>query len=174
MVSFNCTAISEIYTQQRQETAADGSVTEVTSFVLTPNGVAQQRRDRAWGGVLAVGGLVTLGWACAGLIAPRRVLAADEEGLTLWLDGRRRAPLRLAWEEVAEIRSGLRQDEAGEVAVMSLRVHDSQLLPLRPVGGVVEPPWLHVFAGEWDQPARDVVAVLEGYVTGFRGWEAYG
>lgn len=158
----------------RQVQAADGSVTEETVQVYTPTGLAQRRRDVGWGSVLAAGGAAALTWSTAGLLAPRRLLSADAEGLSLWLDGRRREPLRLAWDEVAEVRSGLRRDEAGEVAVLSLRLHVPERVPLRPRGGVGEPPWLHLFAGEWDRPAHVVAARVEGYVTGFRNWEAYG
>jgi len=164
----------ETTTARGEVTAADGSVTEVSYDVLTDNGKAQQRRDRAWGSALALGGVALLGWAFAGLVAPRRLLTADGEGLTTWLDGRRRPPLRLAWEDIAEVRSGLRQDEAGEVQVLSLRLHDPARVPHRPAGAAAEPPWLHLFAGEWDRPAHEVAAIFEGYVTGFRGWEAYG
>ena len=164
----------ETTTASSQVTAADGSTTEVTYQVYTDNGKAQRRRDLAWGSALGLGGLAAIGWAFGGLVFPRRLLVAEAGGLSLWLDGRRRPPLRLAWEEVAEVRSGLRRDEAGEVAVLSVRLHDPEKVPLRPAGAAAEPPWLHLFAGEWDRPAHEVSALVEGYVTGFRGWEAYG
>lgn len=72
------------------------------------------------------------------------------------------------------MRSGLRHDEAGRIPVLSLRLHSPEGIPLRPTGAAAEPPWLHLFAGEWDHPAHEVAALLEGYITGFRGWEAYG
>jgi hypothetical protein len=164
----------ETTTAQGQVTAADGSVSQVSYEVLTDNGRAQQRRDRAWGGVLAAGGIALIGWAFTGLVRPRRLLGADPEGLTLWLDGTHRPPLHLPWEEVAEVRSGSREDEAGEVPVLSLRLCDAARVPLRPAGAAAEPPWLHLYAGEWDRPPQEVAALIEGYVTGFRGWEAYG
>ncbi|MBN2114450.1 MAG: hypothetical protein JW785_10030 [Acidimicrobiia bacterium] len=174
LVAYKWYPFPETTTARGQVTAADGSTSEVTYEVYTDNGKAQRRRDLAWGSALAVGGLATIGWAFAGLVTPRRLLSADAEGLTLWLDGRRRPPQHLAWEEVAEVRSGLRRDEAGEVSVLSLRLHAPERVPLRPVGAAAEPPWLHLFAGEWDRPAHEVAAMIEGYITGFRGWEAYG
>lgn len=174
LVAYKWYPFPETTTARGQVTAADGSVTEVSYQVYTDNGKAQRRRDLAWGSALAVGGLAAIGWAFSGLVAPRRLLSADDAGLALWLDGRRRPPQRLAWEEVAEVRSGLRGDEAGEVPVLSLRLHSPERVPLRPVGAAAEPPWLHLFAGEWDRPAHEVAAMIEGYVTGFRGWEAYG
>ncbi|MFH1329851.1 MAG: hypothetical protein ABIJ48_04255 [Actinomycetota bacterium] len=164
----------ETTTASSQAVAADGSTTDVTYQVYTDSGKAERRRDLAWGSALGLGGLAAIGWAFGGLVSPRRLLAADARGLSLWLDGRRRPPLRLAWEEIAEVRSGLRRDEAGEVPVLSLRLHDPEKVPLRPAGAAAEPPWLHFFAGEWDRPAHEVSALVEGYVTGFRGWEAYG
>jgi hypothetical protein len=158
----------------RQVTAADGSVVEETVPVYTDTGRAQRRRDVGWGSVLLGAGSASIVWAFAGLVAPRRLLAADTEGVAIWLDGRRRAPWRVAWEEVAEVRSGLRADEAGEVPVLSLRLHSPERVPTRPRGAVAEPPWLHVFAGEWDRPAHEVAALVEGHVNGLRHWEAYG
>jgi len=158
----------------RQVTAADGSVTEESVGVYTETGKAQRRRDLGWGSVFLVTGAVSLVWAAAGLVAPRRLVVADASGLSLWLDGRRRSPLRLGWEEIAEARSGLRRDEGGEVPVLSLRLHSPEQLPVRPRGAVAETPWLHLFAGEWDRPAHEVAALVERFVSGSRYWEAYG
>ncbi|HSQ37121.1 MAG TPA: hypothetical protein VLS92_04425 [Acidimicrobiia bacterium] len=158
----------------RQVTAADGSVGEESVAVYTDTGRAQRRRDLGWGVVLLAAGSVLFAWAFVGVAAPRRLLAADYEGLTLWLEGRRHPPLRLAWQEIAEVRSGLRTDDAGEVPVLSLRLHSPERVPTHPRGAVAEPPWLHLFAGEWDPPAHEVAARVEGHVTGFRYLESYG
>jgi len=158
----------------RDAQAADGSVTQETVQVYTQTGLAQRRRDVGWGAVLLAGGSALVIWTLADLVAPRRLLTADQGGMSLWLRGRRGAPLRLAWGEVAEVRSALRRDEAGEVPVLSVRLQAPERVPVRPRGGVAEPPWLHLFAGEWDRPAHEVSALVEGYVTGFRNWEAYG
>ncbi len=174
LVAYRFFPFPETTTASSTITADDGSTTEVTWQVYTDNGKAQRRRDLAWGSALGLGGLGVIGWACAGLVAPRRLLTADAEGLTLRLEGRRLPPLRLAWEEIAEVRSGLRRDEAGEVPVLSLRLHSPEKVPLRPSGALSDPPWLHLFAGDWDRPAHEVAARVEGYVTGFRGWESYG
>ncbi len=174
LVAYRFFPFPETTTASAQVSNADGSTTEVTYQVYTDNGKAQRRRDLAWGGAFGIGGVLVVGWACAGLVAPRRLLSADGQGVTLWLEGRRRPPLRLDWEEVAEVRSGLRQDTAGEIPVLSLRLLSSERVPLRPKGALADPPWLHLYAGDWDRPAHEVAALVEGYVTGFRGWEAYG
>jgi hypothetical protein len=158
----------------RQVQAADGSVTQETVQVYTETGLAQRRRDVGWGVMLLAGGSAVLVWALTELVVPRRLLVADKEGMSLWLDGRRRGPLRLGWGEIAEVRSGLRRDEAGDVPVLSLRLYSPERVPVRPRGGIGEPPWLHLFAGDWDRAAHEVAARVEGYVTGFRHWEAYG
>lgn len=174
LVAYRFFPFPETTTASSTITADDGSTTEVTWQVYTDNGKAQRRRDLAWGSALGLGGMGVIGWAFAGLVAPRRLLAADAEGLTLRLAGRRHPPLRLAWEEVAEVRSGRQRDQAGEVPVLSLRLRSPEKVPLRPAGALADPPWLHLFAGDWDRSAREVAARLEGYVTGFRGWESYG
>jgi hypothetical protein len=174
LVAYRFFPFPETTTASAQVANADGSTTEVTYQVYTDNGKAQRRRDLAWGSAFGVGGVLVIGWAFAGLVAPRRLLSADREGLTLWLDGRRRPPLRLAWEEVAEVRSGLQEDTAGRVPVLSLRFYSPDLVPPRPKGARDDAPWLHLYAADWDRPAHEVAALVEGYVTGFRGWEAYG
>jgi hypothetical protein len=158
----------------RQATEVDGSVVEESVQVYTETGKAQRRRDVGWGVVFLVAGGASFLWAAAGLVAPRRLLAADTSGVSLWLDRRRRPPLRLGWEEIAAVRSGLRRDDAGEVPVLSLRLHSAERVPPRPRGAAAEAPWLHLFAGEWDHPAHEVAALLERYVSGSRHWEAYG
>ena len=164
----------EILESTRQVTAADGSVVEEAVQVYTDTGRAQRRRDIGWGAVLLAAGSVLFVWGFVGAAVPRRLLAADAEGLTLWLDGRRRPPLRLAWQEIAEVRSGLRTDDAGEVPVLSLRLRSPERVPTGPRGAVAEPPWLHLFAGDWEPPAHEVAARVEGHVTGFRYLESYG
>jgi hypothetical protein len=164
----------EITQGTREVQAADGSVIQETVEVYTQTGVSQRRRDVGWGTVLLVSGSAMFIWALGDLVVPRRLLAADGEGISLWLSGRRRAPLRLGWDEIAEVRSGLRQDEAGEVPVLSLRLRNPERVPVRPRGGFAEPPWLHLCAGEWDRPAHEVAARVEGNVSGFRDWETYG
>ena len=174
LVAYRFFPFPETTTASSQVAAADGSTTEVTFLVYTDNGKAQRRRDLAWGSALGLGSLVVAGWAFAGLVSRRRLLAADTEGVTLWIHGRRRPPLRLAWEDVAEVRSGVRRDQAGEVPVLSLRLISPEKVPLRPVGAVADPPWLHLFAEDWDRPAHEVAARVDGQVTGVRGWESYG
>ena len=156
-----------------QVTVPGGSIVQPEVRAYTPTGLAQRRRDVGWGIVLLAGGSVLLGWSFSRGVVPRRLLAADAEGLSLWLSGRRREPLRLAWEEVAEVRSGIRSDEAGEVPVLSLRFQSADRVPISPRGAVAEPPWLHLFAGEWDRPAHEVAALIEGQTTAHH-WEAYG
>lgn len=158
----------------RQVTAADGSVVDENVEVYTETGKAQRRRDVGWGSVLLAAGSASLLWAVGGLVVPRRLVAAGDSGLTLWLSGRRRPPLHLGWEEIAEVRSGLLRDVGGEVAVLSVRLHSADRVPARLRGGVAEAPWLHLFAGEWDRPAHEVAALIEPYVPGDRHWEAYG
>lgn len=158
----------------RQVTLEDGSVVEESVRVYTATGLAQRRRDVGWGLVFLVAGSASFIWAGAGLVVPRRLVVADASGISLSLAGRRRAPLRLGWEEIAEARSGLRQDEGGDVPVLSLRLHAAERVPPRPRGAVADPPWLHLFSGEWDRPAHEVAALIEQHVSGSRYWEAYG
>lgn len=150
------------------ETFADGSTSEITEDVLTQDGKAQQRRERAWGVALLAAGLTSAAWGIKDLLVPRRVITIDADGLTLRVGSRSRAVRRHAWEEIAEVRSGVVEDDAGPLPVLSLRFVDDSLLPVRPWGAVVNPPWLHLFAEEWDRPAHEVAPMIDAQINRLR------
>jgi hypothetical protein len=154
-------------------TGVDGSAVQSHEDIYTQVGRSQRRRDVAWGTVLLAGGAVILVWAFGNLIHPRRLLVAEVDGLTLKLGKTGEPSLRLRWEEIAEVRSGVREGEAGPAPVLSLRLLGTEEMPLRPRGAIVDPPWIHLIAEEWDLPAHEVAALLEGYLEGAGDWETY-
>jgi hypothetical protein len=156
-----------------QTTDESGSTIDITEDVLTNDGRAQRRRDLAWSAALAVGGVAAAGYALRETFFPRRVVTADQRGLHIRIFGSRRPPVRLAWGEIAAVRSGLIEDQAGTVEVLSLRPVDPGLLPDRPVGAVVDPPWLHLIADDWDRPPHQISPIIEGWITGFGRAEEY-
>jgi hypothetical protein len=173
-VSYRFYPVPEKTTENVQITQEDGSVVEETRDKYTPVGWSQRKRDIAWALVLFGGGVVMLLWSLRNLIVPRRLLVADEDGLSIAVGPRRSPPLLLAWEDVAEIRSGIWDDDGGSVPVLSIRFRDPLLVPRRPRAAAVDTPWLHLFAEEWDQPAHQVATLLEARVGAQSGWEAYG
>lgn len=150
------------------ESLPDGSTSEVTEDVLTQDGKAQQRRERVWGAALFAGGIAAAAWGIKDLLMPRRVITIDGEGITIRVGRSARSARRYAWEEVADVRSGVVEDEAGPLPVLSLRFVDDATLPEDAWGAVVHPPWIHLFAGEWDTPAHEAAPVIEMHLTRFR------
>ena len=145
-------------------TEAD-EATGTTTRVLTLDGEVQRRRDLAFGVVLGVGGGALLLWSVREVLVRRPLLVAGEEGLTVRLGTRREPPLRLTWDEIAEVRSGSQDDGAGLVPVLSLRLADPAGVPERPHAAIADPPWLHLIADEWDLPPRQVVPVVASFLA---------
>jgi len=146
-----------------------GNTVDVTVPVLTVDGEAQRRRDLAFGGVLLLGGVTTMAYAVGGLLRPRPLLRATDEGISVRVDGRRRSPRLLPWESIVEVRSGVRDDEGADMPVLSIHLDDPAMVPLDPAGGVADPPWLHLWADDWDRPAHHVAALLDPRARRRRG-----
>jgi hypothetical protein len=138
-----------------------GVVVDVTSTAFSNQGRAEARRDRLFAVVLITGGVMSIGWAMRDLVRPRLLMRGDQDGLALRVDGPG-MPMRVfPWEEIAEVRSGL-IDEDGEILpVLSLRLHDPSRVPTEPASAVSDPPWLHVVTDDWLPAAHIVVPVLE-------------
>lgn len=144
-----------------QTTDESGSVVDVTQPTLTDVGRTEQRRDVFFGVALLVGGVAALGWAIKELVSPAHFLVADDEGLLVRVDGPGRPPRRFKWEGIVEIRSSLLDDDGEEIPVLSIRLLDIEEVPYLPAGARAEPPWLHVFADEWDVQAHQMAPFLD-------------
>ncbi|NIR40234.1 MAG: hypothetical protein GWN07_17630, partial [Actinobacteria bacterium] len=91
---------------------------------------------------------------------------ADDDGLLIRVDGIRRPPRRVPWPAVADIRSGVLEDDGDTVPVLSIRFVEPADVPVVPAGGVSDPPWLHLFSDEWEIPAHQVAALVDHRVPG--------
>jgi hypothetical protein len=139
----------------------DGDPIDITEQQLTDVGRTQQRRDVFFGVALFVSGVAALGWAVKELFVPVPFLVADDDGLLIRVDGPGHPPRRFAWEGIVEIRSSLLNDDGEEISVMSIRLLDIEEVPYLPAGARAEPPWLHVYADEWDVPAHQIAPFLD-------------
>ncbi len=151
------------------KTLEDGSTVDTTIKQLTMDGKAQQRREIVWGIGLLIAGAAAATWGLKDLMFPRRVVTTDADFLTLRVGPRVSMVLRYAWSDVVEVRSGVLEDEAGPSPVLSLRFIDDSLVPPDPWGAVAEPPWLHLYAIEWDRQAHEVAPIIEGHISCYRG-----
>jgi hypothetical protein len=155
-------------------TDAAGNTIDVTEQQLTNDGHAQRRRDLIWSGALFAGGALAAAFSLRELFLPTKVVTADQQGLSVRIFGARKAPVRYSWVEIERVRSGVVEDEAGPIEVLSLRLADPVLLPERPVGAYVDPPWLHLMADDWDRPPHLIAPMIEGWISGFGRAEQYG
>lgn len=144
-----------------QSTDESGELVDITKGVLTDTGRSQRRRDLLFGAGLFVGGVAAIGWALKELGRPSHFLIADDEGLLVRVDGPRQPPRRFVWSDIAELRSGIVEDDGIDAPVLSIRLVDIEQVPHLPAGGYSEPPWLHLYSDEWDRPAYQVAALLE-------------
>jgi hypothetical protein len=150
------------YTATVGETVDDqGSVVPVTAQILTHDGRAEWRRDRAFGSLLLAGGLGTMAFAVAGLLRPRPVLRASDEGISVRVDGWGHPPRLFPWESIVEVRSGVRDVDGAEIPVLSILLDDPTLVPFDPAGAVEDSPWLHIWAEDWDRPVHQIAPLLD-------------
>lgn len=142
-------------------TNAAGETIDITENRLTDVGRTEQRRDVFFGIALFVGGVAALAWAAKELFVPVPFLVADDEGLLIRVDGPGNPPRRFGWDGIVEIRSSLLDDDGEEISVLSVRLLDIEEVPYLPAGARAEPPWLHVYADEWDVPAHQIAPFLD-------------
>lgn len=140
---------------------ANGNTVDVTQRYLTVDGKAQRRRDLGFGVALLGGGILAMGYAVVGVLRPRVVLRATEEGIAVHVDGPGHPARLFAWDDIVEVRSGVRDADGADMPVLSIQLAESADVPANPAGGVADPPWLHLWADDWDQPAHHVAPLLE-------------
>lgn len=138
-----------------------GSLVDITTTQLTADGRAQHRRDLALGGFLLLGGVTAMGWSLKELIYPTVILRGEVEGISVRVDGPRHPPRLYPWDEVVEVHSGVRASDGADISVLSLHLTDPDQVPANPAGGEADPPWLHIYADEWDTPAHQVAPILD-------------
>lgn len=146
-----------------------GVQVDVVRRTLTQDGRAQRRRDLVFGSALLVGGSAAMLWGLKELVRPTALLKADDDGISVRVDGPGKPPRLFPWEEVVEVRSGLIDSDGASMSVLSIRLRDMTLLPSDPSGAEPDPPWIHLYAGEWDRPAHLVAPLLDQWSDRPRG-----
>jgi len=144
---------------------ANGQTIDVVIKPYTQDGKAERRRDLFVGGALLIGGAAAMGWGLKELVSPVALVSADDTGISIRVDGPGRPSRLFTWEEVVEVRSGMLENDGAEVAVLSLRVRDPEMIPVDPAGAAADPPWLYVFADEWDRPPHQVAPLLDQWAS---------
>lgn len=140
-----------------------GEPVDVISRSYTQDGRAQRRRDMVIGSALLIGGGAAMLWGLKELVRPTILLRADEDGISVRVDGPTKSSRLFPWDEVAEVRSGVIDSEGSPVSVLSIRLKDVTLIPSDPAGAEPEAPWIHLYADEWDRPAHMVAPLLDQF-----------
>jgi hypothetical protein len=144
---------------------ANGQTVDVVAKRYTQDGGAQRRRDLFLGSALLIGGAAAMGWGLKELVRPTVLIAADDEGISARVGGPGEPAHLFPWGEIVEVRSGMLDDDGAEVPVLSLRVRDPGMIPTDPAGAEADPPWLHIFADEWDRPPHQVAPLLDQWAS---------
>lgn len=152
-----------------QTTDENGQLVDMVEQVYTDTGRAQRRRDVVFGAALFLGGASALGWSLLQLAKPGHFLSVEDDALWVNIDGPRHSKRRLAWEEIAEVRSGVIEDDGVDTPVLSIRLENPDWLIQHPSGGLADPPWLHLYSDDWDTPAHQVAALIEIQISGRDG-----
>ena len=140
-----------------------GETVDVIESRLTEAGRHEQNRDRFFAALLGGAGAATLAWALHAAMRPVRYLTADAEGIEVRIGRPSHPMVRIPWSDIDAVRSGLADDEGTEVQVVSIRFVDPQLVPEDPVGATPDPPWLHLYADDWEVPPHRVAPVLDAH-----------
>ena len=128
---------------------------------LTHQGRSELATDWIWGIAFLVGGAVLGGWALYEIAYPRKILAADHQGLYLGLLMSRRSYVFVPWHQVRSLRSTFLDGEAGRSAAIELAVVGAHSIPENPYGAVWEGNLLLLDADGWDVETHELVGQLD-------------
>lgn len=118
-------------------------------------------RDEIFAAVLVVAGLIMVGFGLRELIVPKKVVVADEEGITMAITGPFRRPVRVPWHEVRDIRSDVIEEDDEPVPVLIVEVEQPAALPADPWGARrFDEHTVALVAADWVSPARQVALEL--------------
>ena len=113
-----------------------------------------ETHDLAWAWVLLIAGAVMTTWALKELIAPRRIVHADETGVAIAVSGPLAASVQIPWSAIDDVTADIDHDEGGVFPVLLVHMSEPERLPIHPWGARwVGEGVLSIAAGEWDVEA---------------------
>lgn len=128
-----------------------------------------ETHDAAWAWVFLIAGSVLTLWALKELIAPRRVVHADWQGVALAVGGPFVSAVRLPWSVVGDFSAGMDTDGAGSYPVLRLKVFEPQTLPTNPWGARWDDNGvMSISAKDWDRPPGEVADRLDEMAALYR------
>jgi hypothetical protein len=114
-------------------------------------------RDVIWAIALLIIGLTLSGFGLKELLAPRAVVTADADGLSLRLAGPFRPPVVIPWASIDDIGAEVLEDDGDLVPVMWVRLLDRAQVPSDPWGARwIDPQTVAVLASDWETAAHQV------------------
>ena len=130
------------------------------SGALTHQGQSELVTDWIWAIVLFVGGGVLGYMALREIALPRRILAADEEGLYLGLLHGRRSYTFIPWHQIRSLRSTVLDGESGRSTALEIAIVGPTEIPKHPYGATWDGNLLIVDADGWDVEPHELVGQL--------------
>jgi hypothetical protein len=86
-------------------------------------------RETVWAVALVLVGIVVCVWGLKELLAPTKVVVADDHGLSLKVTGPFARPLLLSWDQIEDIGSATVDDDGDHLPVVWIRTTEPGLLP---------------------------------------------
>ena len=152
-------AIEEVFDHDTRMTFGPPETTE--NGGLTHQGKSELVTDWIWALVLFSGGGVLGSWALVEIAFPRRILAADAQGIHLGLLKERRSYVLVPWHQIRSLRSTALDGEAGRSTALELAIVGDHTIPDHPYGAVWDGNLLIVDADGWDVEPHELAGQLD-------------
>jgi hypothetical protein len=124
-----------------------------------------ETRDLAWAWAFVLGGGATAAWSLKELIAPRKIVTADEEGLTFSLGGPFSKTVSTPWIVIDAVRSAQASDDGDVFPVLVVEFLEGSAprsLPAWPWGARwIDTRTLAIAASEFDRPVSRIAVDIE-------------
>jgi hypothetical protein len=86
-------------------------------------------RETVWAIALVIVGIAVVAWGLKELLAPTKMVVADDAGLSLKVTGPFSRPLTLGWDQIEDIGSATVEDDGEHLPVVWIRTTEPGVLP---------------------------------------------
>ncbi|MGF1665130.1 MAG: hypothetical protein ACFCVC_02545 [Acidimicrobiia bacterium] len=108
-------------------------------------------RETVWAVALVIVGVLVVAWGLKELLAPTKVVVADDDGLSLKVTRPFAPPLTLSWDQIEDIGSATVDDDGEHLPVLWIRTTEPGLLPTDGWGArPMDDRTMAVMAADWE------------------------
>jgi hypothetical protein len=116
-------------------------------------------RDKIFAILALASGLILVLWGLRDLIAPRKLLVADESGMGLALGGPFRRPTWVRWADIRDVHADTVDEDGDVLSVLLIQFEDTSRIPPDPWSARwVGSQTLMIRASGWSRDAGSVAA----------------